>query len=82
MTYQPIGPRRPVELLLSEDLVREVEETMGDVSEVVERSLRSLIDRRRSQPSANDRAYYDEMIAIGHEFYEKHGVWGDEFSTL
>ena len=82
MTYQPIGPRRPVELLLSEDLVREVAETIGDVSEVVEQSLRLLVERRGRRPSANDEARYDEMVEMGNKIYEKHGVWGEEFSTL
>jgi hypothetical protein len=82
MTYKPTGPKRPVELLLSEDLVREVADKFGDVSEVVEQSLSQLVELRTSRPSQNDEAYYDEMVDMGIEFYKKYGVWGEEFSTL
>jgi len=82
MTYQPTGPKRPVELLLSEDLVREVADKVGDVSEVVEQSLCRLVEPGSVQPSANDQAFYDEIVDLGIKFHEKNGVWGEEFSTL
>jgi hypothetical protein len=82
MTYRPTGPKRPVELLLSEDLVREVADTVGEVSEIVEQSLRRLVEQRRKLFSTTDRAYYDEMVDLGTKFYEQHGVWGEDFSTL
>jgi Post-segregation antitoxin CcdA len=82
MTHRPTGPKRPVELLLSEDLVREVADKVEDLSEFVEQSLCRLVELRNGQPGTNDQAYYDEMVDMGNKFYEKHGVWGEEFSTL
>jgi hypothetical protein len=82
MTYQPSGPKRPIQLLLSEDLVREVADKMGDVSEVVEQELCRLIDRGGNRHSTDDQAFYDEIVDMGIKFFARHGVWGEEFSTL
>jgi hypothetical protein len=82
MTYQPSGPKRPIQLLLSEDLVREVADKMGDVSEVVEQELCRLIDRGGNRHSTYDQAFYDEIVDMGIKFFARHGVWGEEFSTL
>jgi len=81
MTYQPTGPRKCVELLLSEDLAREIVETIEDVSLVVEQSLRLLGGQRGSQPGVSYGACYDEIVDMGIRFYEAHGAWGEEFST-
>ena len=32
--------------------------------------------------SQNDQAYDGEALNLGVNFYEKHGVWGEQFSTL
>ncbi|HME23469.1 MAG TPA: type II toxin-antitoxin system CcdA family antitoxin [Acetobacteraceae bacterium] len=82
MTYVPHGPRKPVELVLSEDLIRDAELLLGDVSDVVEKTLSRAIEqeKRRRDPEVQRRI--DETTALANEFYEKNGVWGEEFSTL
>jgi post-segregation antitoxin (ccd killing protein) len=82
MTYVPNGPKKPVELLLSEDLVRDAEALLGNVSEIVEKSLSRAVaqEKWRRDPEAQRRV--DEFIALSIEYHEKHGIWGEEFSTL
>jgi post-segregation antitoxin (ccd killing protein) len=82
MTYVPHGPKKPVQLMLSEDLVRDAEALLGDVSDIVEKSLSRAVaqEKWRRDPDAQRRV--DEYIALANEFYEKHGIWGEEFSIL
>jgi len=82
MTYVPRGPKKPVELMLSEDLIRDAELLLGDVSDLVEKTLSRAVEqeKRRRDPEVQRRI--DETIAVANEFYEKHGLWGEEFSTL
>jgi post-segregation antitoxin (ccd killing protein) len=82
MNYVPQGPKTPVELILSEDLVRDAQALLGDVSALVEQSLTRAVEQemRRRDPEFQRRI--DEMIALANEFYDKHGLWGEEFSTL
>ena len=82
MNYVPQGPKAPVQLTLSEDLVRDAQDLLGDVSAIVEQSLTRAVEQemRRRDPEFQRRI--DEMIALANEFYDKHGLWGEEFSTL
>ncbi len=82
MNYVPSGPKKPVELMLSEDLIRDARELLGDVSDIVEKSLLRAVTQEnwRRDPEAQRRI--DEFIVLANELYEKHGVWGEEFSTL
>jgi post-segregation antitoxin (ccd killing protein) len=82
MNYVPQGPKAPVQLILSEDLVRDAQALLGDISTIVEQSLTRAVEQemRRRDPEFQRRI--DEMIALANEFYDKHGLWGEEFSTL
>jgi post-segregation antitoxin (ccd killing protein) len=82
MTYVPHGPKKPVELLLSEDLVRDAQALLGDVSAIVEESLSRAVAQEKWRRDPAAQRLVDEFIAQANEFYEKHGVWGEEFSTL
>lgn len=74
--------KKPVEILLSEGLVRDAEALLGDVSVVVENSLSRAVaqEKWRRDPDAQRRA--NEYIALANEFDEEHGVWREELSTL
>jgi post-segregation antitoxin (ccd killing protein) len=82
VTYAPSGPKRAVELMLSEDLIRDAETLLGDVSAAVEQALTRVVAREMSLRDPEEQKRVDEFLALSNEFYEKHGVWGEEFSTL
>ncbi len=82
MTYVPRGPRKPVELMLSEDLVRDAKLLLGDVSDLVEKTLSRAVDQEKRRRDPDVQRRIDETIAVANEFDEKHGLWGEEFSTL
>jgi post-segregation antitoxin (ccd killing protein) len=82
MTYVPNGPKAPVELMLSEDLVRDAQALLGDVSAIVEQSLTRAVAQEMQRRDPEFQRKIDEMIVLANEFYDKHGLWGDEFSIL
>ena len=81
MTDQSDG-RTPVELRLNEALVREATELMGDVSVVVENALRRRIGHEKLTREPNFQERLDATIDLAVQFHQRHGVWGEEFSTL
>jgi hypothetical protein len=82
MTYIPHGPKKPVELMLSVDLIQDAEALLGDVSAIVEKSLCRLVEQEKQKHDPDHQRRIDEVIELANEFHAKHGVWGAEFSTL
>jgi Post-segregation antitoxin CcdA len=77
-----LGRKVPVELVLNEQLVREAQEILGDVSASVEESLRCNVERETLRRAPDFQERLDATIELVTNFYEQHGVWGEEFSTL
>jgi len=67
---------------LNEALVREAQEVLGDVSAPVEDALRRLVEQEKLRRDPDFQARLDATIDLATQFYEQHGVWGAEFSTL
>ncbi len=81
MTYVPRGPKRPVNMTLSEDLVRDARSLTTNLSETVEKLLSEYIDAQRQKREEKERLI-DESIRIIQAHQEEFGLWGEEFSTL
>jgi antitoxin CcdA len=73
--------RRPVNLSLSENLVREVRELTPNLSGTVESLLAEFVERERQRR----REQWQQGIAtcrLWNEFDANHGAFADEYSTL
>jgi hypothetical protein len=81
MTDNPDGKQR-VELLLSQPLVREAQEILGDLTAPVEEVLRRRVEWEKVRRDPDFQKRLDATVDLATSFYEQHGVWGEEFSTL
>ena len=81
MNYVPRGPKRPVNMTLSEDLVREARQLTRNLSETVEQLLAAFIEEERKRREDKERRI-DATIQALNEHEAQHGVWGEEYSTL
>jgi hypothetical protein len=74
--------KKLVELALSEALVREAQEILGDVSASVEAFSRRRLERETVRRDPDFQQRLDATIDLATSFHEQHGVWGEEFFTL
>lgn len=75
------APKRPVNLFLNEDLVRQVRETTGNLSAEVEALLAESLATRQRQ--AEERAEGLRRASLAwNRFAHEHGSFADEFSSL
>jgi antitoxin CcdA len=81
MTYVPRGPKRPVNMTLSEDLVRDARSLTTNLSDTVEKLLSDYVDAQQKKREAKERLI-DESIRMIQAHQEEFGLWGEEFSTL
>jgi antitoxin CcdA len=81
MNYVPRGPKKPVNMTLSEDLVREARALTGNLSETVETLLATYIDVERRRQTERQQQL-DESLRLIQAHQEEFGLWGQEFSTL
>jgi antitoxin CcdA len=81
MSHIARGPKKPVNMTLSEDLVREARTLTGNLSETVEQLLAEFIQAARSR-NAEKEQRIDATIAMLNELYDKDGGLGEEFSLL
>jgi len=81
MTYVPHGPKRPINLSLSEDLVREARKLTSNLSDTVEHLLTELIDAEKQRRAEKEKRI-DMALDIIQAHQEENGLWGQEFSTL
>lgn len=72
--------KRPVNLTLSEDLVRQARTLTGNLSETVETLLSDFVEAEAARRADRQRQI-DAYVATAKAYIEKHGAFGDEFST-
>jgi antitoxin CcdA len=75
------GPKRPVNMTLSENLVLEARKLTDNLSETVDQLLAEFIATRRAKDDEKERRI-DATIAMLNELHDRHGGLGDEFSPL
>jgi len=80
MNYVPRGPKKPVNMTLSEDLVRDARALTANLSETVERLLAGFVETERRN-SIERQQRVDATIAMLNELYDRHGGL-EEFSQL
>lgn len=73
--------RRPVRLLLRQDVVHEARQHTANLSETVEDLLEAFVAERRGRDGAK-QARIDAAIDLLNAHYERHGLIGEEFSPL
>ena len=81
MGHERRPAKRPVNLSLNEELVREARGLTANLSDTVEALLADFIaaeKRRRAEAEAEIEA----LVAASNRFIAAHGAFGDEFSTL
>jgi antitoxin CcdA len=81
MAYIAGGPKKPVNMTLSEDLVREARQLTHNLSDTVEQLLCTFVEQERKRNESKERRI-DATIKALNEHDEKYGVWGDDYSTL
>jgi post-segregation antitoxin (ccd killing protein) len=81
MNYVPRGPKKPVNMTLSEDLVREARKLTNNLSETVEALLAEHVAAELRRREDKERRI-DETIRVLNEHEAKHGIWGEEYSTI
>ena len=80
MSYIATGSKRPVNMTLSEDLVREARKLTANLSETVERLLAEFVAGEAARRTERERRI-DATIAMLNELYDRDGGL-DEFSAL
>ena len=73
--------RRPVNLLLRQDLVQEARRHTPNLSDTVESLLQDFVAKRRAQDAAR-QARIDASIDMFNAHYEQHGLIGEEFLPI
>jgi antitoxin CcdA len=81
VAYTASGPKKPVNMTLSEDLVREARQLTHNLSDTVEQLLCTFVEEERKRHEDKERRI-DATVKALNEHDEKYGVWGDEYSTL
>ena len=81
MNYVPRGPKRPVNMTLSEDLAREARALTRNLPDTVEGLLAGYVEAARRQQAKQERQIDDSLRQIdAHQ--KQFGIWGEEFSTF
>jgi antitoxin CcdA len=75
------GPKKPVNMSLSADLVREARALTPNLSETVEALLAGFVAAERQKRADKERRL-DEAIAYFNQHYDQHGPIGEEFNPL
>jgi antitoxin CcdA len=81
MTYVPRGPKRSVNMTLSEDLVGDARALTANLSDTVEKLLSDYVEAQQNKRNERERLT-DESIRLIQGHQEEFGLWGEEFSTL
>jgi antitoxin CcdA len=81
MTYVPRGPKRPINMTLREDLVREARSLTPNLSHTVEQLLAEYVEAQQKRRAEQERLI-DESIRMIQAHVEEFGLWGEESSTL
>lgn len=70
--------RKPVNLLLHQDVVHDARRYTTNLSDTVDRLLQAFVAERRVEDAAK-QARIEAAIDMLNEHYEKHGLIGEEF---
>jgi antitoxin CcdA len=81
MNYVPRGPKKPVNMTLSEDLIREARQLTGNLSETVEALLADYVATEKQRREQFEKRL-DRSIELIKAHQDEHGLWGEEFTTL
>jgi post-segregation antitoxin (ccd killing protein) len=81
MTYIPRGSKRPINMDLSEDLVRNASALTANLSETVEKLLSDYVAAEQAKRAEKERRI-DETLRLLAEHEAEHGLWGEEYSEL
>ncbi len=81
MNHVPRGPKKPVNMTLSEELVREARGLTDNLSETVEKLLADYVAAEHAKRAEKERRIDATILALN-EHEKKYGVWGEEYSTL
>jgi antitoxin CcdA len=81
MNYVPRGPKKPVNMTLSEDLIREARQLTGNLSETVESLLAGYVAAEKQRREQVEKRL-DRSIELIKAHQKEHGLWGEEFTTL
>ena len=76
--YDAHAPKRPVNLSLNEDLVRQARTFTGNLSEQVEKLLAEYVAEEQKRVDERERRL-DDAIAALNEFDAKYGSFADEY---
>ncbi len=81
MGYDRTAQRRPINVSLNEDLVRQARLFTRNLSGTLEDLLRDFVAQERARRRAEDTAL-DQVIDAVDAFHREHGLLSDEFSSL
>jgi len=81
MGYDKQPLRRPLKLLLRQDIVREARQHTANLSGTVENLLSAFVTEQRARDAAK-QARIDASIEMLNAHYEQHGLIGEEFLPL
>jgi len=73
--------KRPVNLTLSEDLVKQAKMVTNNLSGVVESLLTDFVAQEKAKQDAADKAL-KQTISSWNQFSDEYGSFADEHSTL
>ena len=81
MGYDLTAPKRPVNMTLNEDIVRQARGLTSNLSETVESLLARFIDDADAKAAEQERQIAAH-IAASEAFVREHGSLADEFHDL
>jgi antitoxin CcdA len=81
MNHATRGGKKPVNLTLSAELVREVRTLTPNLSETVEGLLEAYIAGQRAK-QVEQQSRLDAAIVWVNELHDRHGLPGEDFSPL
>lgn len=81
MGYSRPASKRPTNITLDEDLVRQARLLTPNLSSTVEGLLREFVTREQARRAAEDVAVA-EVIDGFNAYHAQHGLLSDEFSAL
>ncbi len=79
--YDRLAPKRPINVSLNDDLVRQARQYTRNLSGILEDLLGDFVERERARRRDEDRALDRVMDEFG-AFHREHGLLSDEFSSL
>ena len=81
MGYDPSAPKRPVNMSLNEDLIRQAREVIPNLSVTVETLLADHVQRLQDSASLRKQQIAG-VIAAENAFVSEFGSFADEYNVL